>query len=353
MRAVVYDGLSARSRPAAIDVGIDSLTVTLDDGQVLHLPFRGLVRGGSGHSDRTVICRDDLPDWRLAINQQPDAIPWVGLIRAAGRPPRKTAFAYTVGVIAVVGLSTALWLSGGPILDVTAALIPHRVTEPIGRAFIGTFGGGTVCTKPDGQAALNRLLVRLRPANGYVEPIAVSVVDSDVVNAFALPGGHIVIFNGLIDQAKSPDELAGVLGHELTHVQLRHPTKAMIRAVGFVGLMQALAGGTPGQLAGEALVMNQSRDAERAADAGALNLLSHAGISPGGLANFFRRLMAKQDKTPATRTAQVLDTLGGFLATHPGHAERLSAIETAAQNARHTAPAMSDEDWDAINQICD
>jgi Zn-dependent protease with chaperone function len=353
MRAVVHDGLSARSRPAAIDVGIGGLTVSLDDGEVLHLPFRDLARGDSGRLDRTVICRDDVPDWRLVIHEEPAAIPWIGLIRAAGRPPRKTAIAYTAGVIALLGLLGVFWFSGGYLLDIMASLVPHRVTEPIGRTFVRSFGGGTVCTNQDGQAALNRLLLRLRPSNGYVEPIEVTVIDSDIVNAFALPGGHIVIFSGLIDQARSPDELAGVLGHEITHVQLRHPTKALIRAIGVVGLLQALSGGTPGQLAGEALVMGQSRNAERAADAGALTLLDHAGISPVGLANFFKRLMARQDKEPKTRPDQVLDTLGGFLATHPGHAERLSAIEAAAQNAGKTTPAMPDEDWDALNQICD
>ena len=197
------------------------------------------------------------------------------------------------------------------------------------------------------------MLLRLRPAKGYVEPIEINVVDSDVVNAFALPGGHVVVFRGLIDQARTSDEVAGVLGHELTHVQLHHPTKAMIRAIGFIGLFQALSGGTPGQLAGDALVMSQSRDAERAADAGALTLLDHAGISPAGLADFFRRLMVSHDKKPKSSTDQLLDTVGGFLATHPGHAERLSSIEAAARTAGKTTPAMPDADWDALNQICD
>ncbi len=341
MHAVVHDGLSARNRPATIDVGIDSLTVSLDDGEVLHLPFSALARGDNGRSDRTVICRDDFPDWRLVIHEEPVAIPWTSLIRGAGRPPRKIAIAYTAGIVALLAISTALWFSGGHLVDIAASLIPHRVTEPIGRAFVQSFGGGEVCSKQDGQAALSRLLLRLRPSNGYIEPIEITVIHSDLVNAFALPGGHIVIFSGLIDQAKSPDEVAGVMAHEITHVQLRHPTKALIRAIGLVGLLQALSGGTPGQLAGEALVMRQSRDAERAADTGALALLNHAEISPAGLADFFKRLIARHDKEPKTGPDQILDTLSGFLATHPGHAERLSAIEAAAQDAGKTTQAMA------------
>ena len=68
MRGVVYDGLSARSNPATIDVGIDSLTVSLDGGEAIHLPFSDLARGAGAGLDRTVICRDDLPDWRLVIH---------------------------------------------------------------------------------------------------------------------------------------------------------------------------------------------------------------------------------------------------------------------------------------------
>lgn len=349
MRAVVYDGLSARSHPATVDVDLGGLTVALDDGRTEHIPFARLARGDS-RPDRTVIVRDDAPDWRLVIAEP---VPWLASVRQAGRMPQRTAIAYGAGAAGLVGLVFVVWLTGGRLLDLAAPLIPHRVLEPIGAAVAKQLGDGEVCTTPEGQAALTHLLARLRPAEGFVEPVKIDVVNVDAVNALALPGGHIVVFNGLIEQAKTSDELAGVLAHELTHVQLRHPTKALIRVVGVIGFLEALMGSTPGQFAGEALMMSQSRDAERAADTGALTLMSQAKISPSGMADFFKRMMVKHSHKAGKNADDWIDSVSSFLATHPGDEERFSTIDAAARKAGVTEPAMSAGDWDAVNQMCD
>ena len=182
-----------------------------------------------------------------------------------------------------------LWFSGDRLAGSIAAMLPRSVLAPIGRSVVTELGGDKGCDATDGKAALDSLLRRLRPAQGFIEPITLTVADRPVVNAFAAPGGQIVIFRGLIDKAQSADELAGVLAHEVTHVQHRHPGKMLIRQAGLSLLIKAIAGDV-GQAADTAVLLRGSRNAERAADAGALDLLRQAHISPAGFADFFKRM---------------------------------------------------------------
>jgi Zn-dependent protease with chaperone function len=347
----VHDGLSARDRPVSFEVDASTLRIAFDDGSVEHVALARLTRRAT-KVGLTIVYRDDAPDWRLIIAepQLPEAIL---RLPSAGRFRRKTIIAYGVASAALLAGAIGLWAAGDRILDLAAPWVPERLSKSVGQAVAKTIGQDRRCSGADGQAALDRLLVRLRPAEGFAEPVSISVFDIGTVNAFAVTGGQIVVLRGLIDQAEGPDELAGVVAHELTHVQLLHPTKALIRALGLSTLIRAIAGDV-GNIANEAILLNGSRNAERAADAGALNLLRAANISPNGLADFFKRMAAKDAKRKAASdTDTLIDRLGSFAATHPGDAERISAIEAAGNAGSATSPATSDDDWKKIRSICD
>jgi beta-barrel assembly-enhancing protease len=294
--------------------------------------------------------RDDAPDWRLVITE-PDLPRELSDLRPVGRFRSRTVAIYSAVSLALIVSVAGLWAGGDRILDIIVSVIPHGPMEKLGNAMIKGIGSDRRCVDPDGQAALERLLARLKPSRGFVEPIHVSVADVDTINAFAVPGGQIVILRGLIDQAKSPDEVAGVLAHEITHVQLHHPTKALIRAVGLSTLVQSL-GGQTGAIMNEAILLSGTRDAERAADAGALQLLAEAKISPAGLADFFRRMSAHKPTHNGDRGDALVDRLGGFMASHPGNDERLSTIGRAGKGEGEMTPAMSDADWKSLRAIC-
>lgn len=204
-----------------------------------------------------------------------------------------------------------------------------------------------ICGRPGDQAnrALNKLMTRIVPAapNG-LKPI-LKVVDLKMENAFALPGGNIVLFRGLLESMESPDELAGVLAHELGHLKYKHSTKIFIEQTGTSVLIGLLFGDVTGGTAlagiGQALLNSaHTRDAEREADVFALDVLNRENISALPAARFFERLHDKHGGIEKTL---------GLLNTHPMSQDRAAFFKN---NATGTRPSMSVSDWAAIKSMC-
>jgi beta-barrel assembly-enhancing protease len=167
---------------------------------------------------------------------------------------------------------------------------------------------------------------------GAVDPRGIRytfyVVNSDQINAFAVPGGYIYVNRGVIERAANESELAGVMAHEIGHVVERHSIEQLQRAQGANTLLSILYGAVlrrnPGsveragvQVAGSAVFAGYSRDAEREADRDAVAFLPRVGISPRGLPSFFQTLLAEHRTNPS-RVAQ-------WFATHPTTQERIAS----------------------------
>ena len=123
------------------------------------------------------------------------------------------------------------------------------------------------------------------------------LLDWSLVNAFAVPGGQIILTRGLVQRAGSSDEVAGVLAHELGHTLELHPEVGIIRALGLAAATQLAFAGSQGTVSNIGLVLTQlryTRIAEREADAHALRMLKGAGISAKGFGDFFERLEGKK-----------------------------------------------------------
>ncbi|CAN5616919.1 M48 family metallopeptidase [soil metagenome] len=181
------------------------------------------------------------------------------------------------------------------------------------------------------------------------------VVNSDVINAFAVPGGFIYINRGLIDRTENLSELAGVLGHEIGHVVERHGVDQMVRmqrAELGANLAFILLGRPPGQaeqvglqLGAGAYFARHSREAEREADDVAVQYVTNAGINPAGIVTFFQKLMQDQERAPS-RVEQ-------WFATHPLTQERventLQAVEAipAAQRQGLTTNTQAYQQFQA------
>ena len=155
------------------------------------------------------------------------------------------------------------------------------------------------------------------------------VVNTDVVNAFAVPGGFIYVNRGLIEKASNLSELAGVVAHEIGHVEGRHSVEQLERAQtanAGLSLAYVLLGRDPSgaeraaiDVGGSLYFASHSREAENEADGMAIDLLVSAGIHPGGLVTFFEKLMADQSRTPSQ--------LEQWFSTHPTTRERIAATE--------------------------
>src|SRR5438046_2895507 len=146
-----------------------------------------------------------------------------------------------------------------------------------------------------------------RPSTRFPYPLRVYVVDMPTVNAFAAPGGSVVIFRGLLQRTDSPEQLAGVLAHEFQHVLQRHSTRAIIQHTSSGLLIAALTGDVTGPLAyglEAARVLGHlrySREAETEAGAEGLTMLLAARVDPAGMITFFepRKDAAGQDEHSA------------------------------------------------------
>ena len=157
------------------------------------------------------------------------------------------------------------------------------------------------------------------------------VVNSDMVNAFALPGGFIYVNRGVLARASNMSEVAGVLGHEIEHVVRRHSVKQMESAqcanVG-VGILCALTGVCQSGVAqaainigGTAVFAKFSRTDEIQADEGGFRNVMAAGISPRGMYTFFQKLLAEEQQSGGGGAT------AGWFADHPGTQDRLADIQ--------------------------
>jgi len=182
-------------------------------------------------------------------------------------------------------------------------------------------------------------------------PFTIKVIDSDEVNAFALPGGFFYVNKGLLLAADNEAELAGVMAHEIAHVCARHAVENQTKA----SLLEYLAlggsiflGGIPGMIyqntAGIGLLgifMKFSRSAEEEADKLGVQYMYAAGYDPGAMATMFEKLEAKNKKKPGL--------ISRAFATHPAPPERrAAALALAARFPEHEEYVISSSEFQRV-----
>lgn len=360
IRARYNDGETARTRDVVVRIERAGLDIADDDGARLdHWPAEAvrLVEEPSRPGPLRLAREDDAA--RLTIE---DAGALAGLearcpgLRAARRTRRR-------GALRVAAWTLAAGLSVGALIEYViplfasrfAAAVPIDVEERIGEnlseqlvRLLSAAAGArpAACAAPDGVRALQRLVDRLvGEAGPGGRAIRVRVVDSPVVNAFALPGGRVLLLRGMIDFVDDAEQLAGVVAHEIGHVAHRHPSELMFKAAtasALIGLVVGdVAGGTVvAALAQRIVASGYGREAEREADRFALGLLERAGIDPSGLARLFAKLAAREGESAGTLQ---------FLSTHPSTRRRAREL---ARAERPEAKALDGRQWRSLRRIC-
>jgi Zn-dependent protease with chaperone function len=195
-----------------------------------------------------------------------------------------------------------------------AGRIPVEQEIALGRqAFAGVRGSLTLANEGPAYEAVQSIVARLTAGSQY--RYEVHVADDDTLNAFAIPGGIIVVHTGLIAATTRPEELAGVLAHEVQNVELRHSLRSMVQELGLRGLWSYATGDLGASFGGRAALeltsLSFSRDAEREADRHGLDALVAAGIDPAGMPAFFSVMRQKAGDAPVA-----------FMSTHPSSEER-------------------------------
>jgi Zn-dependent protease with chaperone function len=348
----LFDGQTARPQPVVLQRQGGGLLLVGADGEE-RLFWHHLRRSRDG----LTIGDAERPDWRLRLDQ-PLPVDWQARLAVEGAVTGDDRRRIGMAVGAVVAVGLVLWFGGNAVLNAVATRLPRSVMAPIGISVVE--GLGRSCATPAGDAAAQALMARLQGA-APGEEVRLSIIDQPVVNAMALPGGQVVIFDQLIAEAQSPDELAGVLAHELSHIKARDSERALVRQLGLSLLLQSV-GGNVASWADTLLMLSSTREAEATADDGAIALLRGAGIAAAPTADFFDRQLAKARpavaKKDAVKKADTMDEaadrlarLTDFTSSHPDSGSRSRLFKTASAGGAVT-PALSAAQWQALRSMC-
>ncbi|MGE0824655.1 MAG: M48 family metallopeptidase [Candidatus Binatia bacterium] len=268
---------------------------------------------------------------------------------------RSTATLLAVWGAAIVIIVAVVCLGVPRLADPLARSIPLQWEASLGRHVTSTFTHHTnVCRNQPGEAALRTLTERLAATLPAPFPVTVHVSRIPAVNAFALPGGHVVVFQELIESAQSPEEVAGVLAHEMAHQVQRHPLRGVIRSMGLHVVSAAVVGGFSlaafsGAYVGETMLgLSFSREDESEADRIGVGMLNRANIRADGLIAFFQRYQVT-NRSAASGPESTEDHLLTFLSTHPPGQTRIAAIRAMMQGE---GDAMTADQWRALQKIC-
>ena len=267
--------------------------------------------------------------------------PW----RGAGRRAHAVSRAWILSALVLLGAlaALALLLAGrsGTLVDAAVRRVPVAWERQLGdRIAAELVAGARVRRGGAASRAVSELGATL--ASRVQSPYALRwlLVDDPQINAMALPGGTVVVYTGLLRAAESPEELAGVLAHEVQHVVRRHSLRALVQSLGWRAALSVAVGGA-GELGRDvaAVVENLgglrfSRQQETEADLEGVRLLQRAGIDAEGLARFFERLAREPGGVPA------------FLSTHPSSRDRAQRIRALASASPPAAPLAYD--WLAV-----
>jgi Zn-dependent protease with chaperone function len=360
--AYYQDGRTAARQPATVRVMRTGLEIRTGAGATLWWPYaqvrqtQGFYAGEQVRLERG----DELAEAVLVSDPA-----FLVALRAAGQDvarhfhdPTRRRFRVQLTLLAaagVVALTAALYVWGIPALAGAAARrVPVSWEERLGRTVADELAPpGQRCDGPAGREALDRIVrTLLAPAGPNPYTIRVVVVDRPSINAFAVPGGYTVVFRGLLERTERPEELAGVLAHELQHVLHRHATRQLLADTSTGLLISALTGDITGTLAYglEAARtlgrLRYSRAAEEEADADGMRMLGAAGVDPAGMIAFYELLRKEAPQLPASLE---------YLSTHPTTESRLARLRALAGAAPPggTRPLLSEPEWADLRAICD
>jgi Zn-dependent protease with chaperone function len=348
--ALYFDGSSSRRRVVRLVFG-DALEISEDGAAQVLWTYDDIRQVDSPAGVLRVSCLSAPALARLEIR---DAALSVGLTsrcarlgenRLDGRAVRKIvgwSLAAVASIVMVVLFAIPL------AADRLAPLVPQAFERRIGEASevqIKAIFGNQVCDRPAGQAAYVKLLGKLREAAGLDTDVQSSVLSTEVPNAFALPGGKVYMFSGLLAKAENPDEIAGVLAHELGHLKHHDNMRGLIYNGGTSFLIGLLFGDVTGSsaliFASRSLVTaSYSRDAEQNADSVTIDVMHRLGRSPKPMGELLYRVTGKEGGRNLS-----------ILAGHPLTEDRLQRM-SGEDHPASGPPLLTPEEWAALKAIC-
>ncbi|HUS55406.1 MAG TPA: M48 family metallopeptidase [Thermohalobaculum sp.] len=357
-----FDGESAHPRNVILCFGERSLVIMAVDGTpIAHWPLASLRALGQRSDSAVQLVPQRDSDERLVVLDR-QMLSAIGAVcpdlhhRPVDRKGVRRAVLWAGG--AAAALTVIVFVLVPALAEQLAQLIPPDREQQLGDAVVdqlqtilsvvGDERPG-LCETDSGTEALQRMVARLEPSLNLPYPLRVGVLDHGMVNAMAVPGGRILLFRGLLEASANPEEVAGVLAHEIGHVVYHDPTQQALRAAGTAGILGLILGDVFGAsiaVVATDAILNASyqRVAETRADETAYNLLADAKLPSGPFAAFFVKIKKKYGES---------DGVLKLIASHPGldgRAQRAAAADRIGDGAYE--PALDDQDWIALRGIC-
>ena len=351
------DGRTAARHPITITVTPRALQLLLPGGESKEWPYHQIRQSQGAYSGEPV---------RLECGTEAIVLPTPTLLTAIHEIAptmvqhfhnpslRKARMRWTLcAALGVLLMVVALYRWGIPSIAAMATpYVPLAWEDQLGRQVIEHLAPeARQCHDPDRLRKLNQVvqvLTTTQPASPY--HIRLSVVDAPAINAFAVPGGRVVILRGLLEKTDSPEQLAGVLAHEIQHVYQRHTTRAILEQTATTFLLTVisgdLSGGLPWGFEGARAMgtLHYSRTHEREADREGLHMLQVAHLDPAAMIAFYEIM-----QSGAEGHAGPPD----FLSTHPDMGERLAGlINLAGPAPANAVTLLPGEDWKDIRTLC-
>jgi len=369
----LFDGRSAARQKVTVRLSPTELTLERAGRSTLTWPF-GDVRMDPHHShgrppihldhypegpggDRLETLVVDDPDFLHSLHALGPAAP--GYAWQERRRNRRLALAG--GLVLVPLLFYWIWAFGIPrLVDRVAMEVPVAWEEELGGMILTGLLRPSMAesAEPEAQESLDAIVQRLLsqvPDQPY--RIAVHIHPSGMINALALPGGNIVVFQGLLNASDSAEELAGVLAHEVQHVLRRHSTRGILRSLASSFLLTLMVGDVNGvmqavlSLAENLEGLKFSRAMESEADAEGMRMVIAAGIDPEAMVKIFRKFEEEEEKL-LSEGEEEADESGwlDYLRTHPAGKERVARLLSLIEEnpPRTPRPLLPGRDWARI-----
>jgi len=390
-----YDGKSANKYPVKLRLTAQQLVLNFPDGHQIQWPYTSLQLS---RTNSTGPVRLERPTSNTDIVPEAIVIEDPGFLHEAHRvapgalgnvwnQPHKRSLRYVLMILALVVLPPlifALWTYAIPAMtNAVADRIPTTWEEKLGQDYFQTLFKKSI-KEPDPQVrkaldAISKRLLTAVPDQPY--HFRIHVHPSKMVNAMALPGGTIVVFQGLINATETPEELAGVLAHEFQHVLKRHSTRNIIRseAINLFGMI--ISGNSDSMTnvilqAGSVLEhLRYSRQLESQADAEGMKMMLATHVDPQGMIRVFEKLeeeqhrqlnSMKKDKKTADpekkdsveKDSKKTDKEGitlpewtNYLSTHPEGNDRVEVLKKLSEHSvQKPRPLLPGFDWKSMHR---
>ena len=334
---VFHDSIDGGRSGAEIELSHDRVHAVTGDGERFYVLYADCQIEVGGYNDRMVFCRNE--DRSLTIFCEDKKFP-AALAYAAGglldeqlqekrqklksqnRRGHGMVLAFLLGAVVLI-VAAYYGIQSAGVAAVKA--VPVSVDKQIGKHSYETMdSGGPEVHDEVVVAAIRQMVDRLAPHASLSElTFDVHVIQSDQVNAFCLPGGVIVVYTGLIQAAEQPEQVAGVLAHEMAHATLRHGLQRISQSLGIAAAANLLIGDVEGilvlgsELFQLASINSYSRGQESDADAEGVRMMHAAALDPLSMAQFFEIMKEEAVNLPAELA---------WISTHPDHDARIISI---------------------------